>query len=579
MINLSRFAGLLAIIILLAACATPVKKPGVAFDRISEDLANSTIEHKTSGESLALAMMPPLQIELPKAATEVEPRFDLSVVDAPAAQVFMALVSGTQFSMLLPPELSGKISVNLKNVTLREALDTLRDLNGYEYKVQGTRIFVQPNSLQSRVFQINYLSSRRQGNSDLRVTSSSISAAPAGQTPLAPVGAAPQPAPTGNGSGTRSSDTGRVSMSSDADFWRDLTTALNAIVGASDGRQVIVNPMSGVLVVRAFPADLRNVESYLKTTQLIVDRQVMLEAKIIEVTLSNNAQSGVNWSALKIGPNSKAQFGSVAPAMTINQTLAGSALSATNGGLPGVGGPAITQAISSALGQGFMGLAFQTSNFAALISFLESQGDVAVLSSPRIATLNNQKALLKVGTDELFITNVSTTTTSSSTGGSVSTPSLTLQPYFSGISLDVTPQIDDEGNIILHVHPAVSTVAEKIKVIDLGVTLGTFQLPLASSTINETDSIVRVQDGNIVAIGGLMRQRQEQGRTQVPGIGNTPMMGNLFGQDSSTSLKSELVILIKPTIINSDKVSRDDLLQVQSRIQALDPRQQQKTSR
>lgn len=572
----------LASVLLLAACATPSSKPGVAFDRINEELARSAAERKSPSESIDKELMPPLQIEMPKALGDAEPRFDLSVVEAPAAQVFMALVTGTRYSMLLPPELTGKITVNLKDVTLKEALDTIRDLNGYEYKVQGTRIFIQSNSLQSRVFQINYLSSRRQGSSDLRVTSSSLTASPqTGQTPTATGTTSAQPTPTGGGAtGAHPSDTSRVSTSSDSDFWRDLTSALTAIVGSAGGRQVIINPMSGVLVVRAFPADMRNVENYLKATQLIVERQVMLEAKIIEVTLSNSAQSGVNWSmfgsptpALNSHNPILLQAGVVSAGTTLN-TRSGTAtpttLTNSNGTItPGAFG----SVVASAAGQGMLGLAFQTSNFAALISFLETQGDIAVLSSPRIATLNNQKALLKVGTDELFVTSVTGGTTATTTTPGTA-PSVTLQPYFSGISLDVTPQIDDEGNIILHVHPAVSSVSDSSKTIDLG-SQGIFKLPLAASSINESDSIVRVQDGNIVAIGGLMRQRQEQGRTQVPGAGNASLLGTLFGQNSSATLKSELVILIKPTIINNDRVWKEDLLQVQGRVQALDPRKLQ----
>jgi MSHA biogenesis protein MshL len=219
---------------------------------------------------------------------------------------------------------------------------------------------------------------------------------------------------------------------------------------------------------------------------------------------------------------------------------------------------------ASLLGKGFIGLAFQTSNFAALLNFLETQGNVSVLSSPRIATLNNQKAVLKVGTDELFVTNVTSSTTTTTTG-SVSSPSVTLQPYFSGISLDVTPQIDDDGNIILHVHPAVSTVVEREKTINLG-SLGTYVLPLASSSINETDSIVRVQDGNIVAIGGLMRQEQSSDRSQLPGA--TGVVANALGQRSSALRKRELVILIKPTLIENDRAWAQDIKDVQERVRA-----------
>ena len=174
---------------------------------------------------------------------------------------------------------------------------------------------------------------------------------------------------------------------------------------------------------------------------------------------------------------------------------------------------------------GLFGLAFQTSNFAALIEFLETQGNVQVLSSPRIATLNNQKAVLKVGTDEFFVTNVTTTTTTGTS--TTTTPSVTLQPFFSGIALDVTPQIDENNNITLHIHPSVSKVTTVNKVVDLG-SAGSINLPLASSNISETDSIVRAQDGQIVAIGGLMKQTTSDDRSQVPGAGDIPVLGSLF---------------------------------------------------
>lgn len=571
-LHLATLLTLLVVILLLAACGSPAPKPGAAFDQIDSELGQAASARKAGNDGLDKALMPPLQIEMPKSVSEADLRFDLSVVKAPAAQVFMALVNGTRYSMLLPPELSGSITVNLKDVTIREALDTIRELYGYEYKVQGTRIFIQGNSLQSRVFHINYLSARRQGNSDLRVTSSSISSGSSGTTSgttsstQSPTSGTAQ----NNAAGTsgRSSDTSRVSTSSDSDFWRDLSSALTAIVGTADGRSVVINPMSGVVVIRAFPTEMRNVESYLKATQLVVERQVMIEAKIIEVTLSNEAQSGINWSAFKT-INNVSTMGGV---MTSGSNLSGNAnLMTADASLQVV--PGAIKSVT-AMGNGFIGLAFQTANFAAVLNFLESQGNVAVLSSPRIATLNNQKALLKVGTDEMFITNVSGGSAATTTVAAVA-PTLTLQPYFSGISLDVTPQIDEEGNIILHVHPAVSDVAEKVKIVDLGANGGTFKLPLAASSINETDSIVRVQDGNIVAIGGLMRQSQNQSRTGLPGTRDVPIVDSLFGQSSRSYKKSEMVILMKPTIINSDRIAQDDLLQTQTRIQTLNPRKSQ----
>lgn len=575
MINLIRWLAALCVLPALMACSTPRHKNNEVLNQINDVLLQSATDRKARPAAPDAALMPSLMQAT--IAPPSESRFDLSVVEAPAAQVFMALVSGTPYSMLLPPDVSGNITINLKNVTVLESLDTIRELFGYEYRIQGKRIFIESNTMKTRVFQINYLASHRQGSSDLRVTANSITTGGGGGAG----GSATQAtqATAGGGavsSGSRSNDASRVSMTTDSDFWGDLKTALTAILGTTDGRSVVINSASGVVVVRAMPSELANVDKYLKATQLIADRQVMIEAKIVDVALSEGYQSGINWSTFN-GKNRRVSAGVVQPG-TILRTQPGEAITgipsdavtATNrvdelfsgNGtvLPGAGG----LIAATALGQGFLGLAFQSANFAALLNFLETQGSVTVLSSPRIATVNNQKAVLKVGTDELFITNLTTSTTTTTTG-TVVTPSLTLEPYFSGISLDVTPQIDEEGNIILHVHPMVSVVSEKNKTVSLG-TLGSFSLPLATSNINETDSIVRVQDGNIVAIGGLMRQEQSSDRSQLPGA--TGVAASLLGQRSSGLTKRELVILIKTTVIRNDQTWAQDISIVQERLKS-----------
>lgn len=560
-----------------AGCAGPQHTSNQVQDKINDVLLKSATARKApQAEVVDKSLMPPLA---PQAAPDIpasEPRFDLSVVNAPATQVFMALVSGTRYSMLLPPDVSGSLTINLKDVTLVEALDTIRELYGYEYRIQGKRIFIEPNTIKARVFQINYLSSRRRGSSDLRVTNNSLSGSTtAGSTSATPTAVQSTAGGAGMPTAGRSEDTTRVQMSTDSDFWGDLSRALTTIVGSADGRSVVINPSSGVVLVRALPNELRNVDKYLKATQLIAERQVMLEAKIIDVTLADGFQAGVNWSTFN-GSKNRASVGVVTPGTILSTQPGQSIVSAPSrlatanerdAILPGAGSflpGAAGMIAASALGKGFFGLAFQSTNFAALLNFLETQGSVSVLSSPRIATLNNQKAVLKVGTDELFVTNVSSSTTTTTTG-SVSSPNLTLQPYFSGISLDVTPQIDEDGNIILHVHPAISTVTEKEKIINLG-DLGTYVLPLASSNINETDSIVRVQDGSIVAIGGLMRQEQSTGRAALPGT--TGFLANVLGSRSAGLSKRELVILIKPTIIDNDQAWLQDIRDVQERMQA-----------
>jgi MSHA biogenesis protein MshL len=558
----------------LGACATPPRPGEHVLDKINDVLLKSATERKAPTTVSDQSLMPPLSSQA-AAEAEAEPRFDLSVINAPATQVFMALVSGTRYSMLMPPDVSGNLTVNLKDVTLSEALDTIRELYGYEYRIQGKRIFIEPNTVKSRVFKINYLASRRQGSSDLRVAGSALSGGTSSSSTTA-TSTPSQTVPAGAGSTSpaRASDTSRVSMTTDNDFWGDLSRALTSIVGAAEGRSVVVNPSSGVVLIRALPAELRSVEKYLKATQLVAERQVMLEAKIVDVELSEGYQAGVNWGAFKVGPNSRFGIGTAAPGASLGvastSLTQGTAASQVTGStvLPTVSvTPGRLGAIAaSALGKGFVGLAFQTANFATLLNFLESQGSVSVLSSPRIATLNNQKAVLKVGDDGFFVNDLTvsagTTNAAGVTGPATITPR--FQSMFSGISLDVTPQIDEDGNIILHVHPAVTTITESNKVINLGGATGEITVPLAVSRINETDSIVRAQDGNIVAIGGLMRQEQSSDRSQLPGA--TGFLANALGQRSSSMRKRELVILIKPTIIENDRAWADDIRGVQERM-------------
>lgn len=505
-----------------------------------------------TGPALSASATAPATVPPPAPA---EHRFDLSVNQAPAAQVFLQIAAGSSWQVLVSPEVTGSVSLSLRDTTVMEALDAMRELYGFHYRISGRRIFVQPNTVQTRVFRVNYLPGRRQGTSDIRVTSSSIGqvgGGGTGQVANANGGNNGTGNGAGNGSGSsgggnngpvpgsRQDDTAHVRTSSDTDFWRDVQNSLTALlpqdVSGSQRRQVIVNAAAGVVVVRATPLELRQIAQYLDAVQLSVDRQVMLEAKILEVELSKDSQTGVNWSAFGNFLNGALNLTALAPGITLSGT--------------GQIDTAAATASASTSGKAFYGVAFQHANFSTLLTFLESQGKVQVLSSPRIATINNQKAVLKVGSDELYVTGVSSTI--SSTGSSTtSVPSVTLQPFFSGIALDVTPQIDKDGMVMLHVHPSISTVTEKQKSINLG-SLGSYKLPLAASTISETDSIVRVKDGQIVAIGGLMQQEQREENSQVPGLGEAPVVGGLFRQKATVMRKRELVILMKTTVIQED---------------------------
>jgi MSHA biogenesis protein MshL len=564
-------AFLIAAALALAGCATPPPRPSGIEPGIRAALEPAPKKNGAPGAGIDEALLPPLRMTMPQVHGQpAEPRFDLSVNNAPAAQVFNSIVSGTRYSMLVPPSVSGTISVNLKDVTIREALDSIRELYGYDYKLEGTRIFIIPAGLQTRIFQVNYLQGLRRGTSEVRVQSGSISDTTGiNQAPTSSSSGSPA-AGSAQTPGQNVLDSSRVTTRTVSDFWGDLRTALTAIVGTGEGRKVVVSPQSGIVLVSAPAREMRAVQQYLRESQVSVERQVMLEAKIIQVTLSDSYQSGINWSA----------FRSTGPDVAIGQSAntGGTTLLGSRGQLLQGGGQTLdltTSTVATAASalasdnpaSGVFGLAFQTSNFAALLQFLQSQGNVQVLSSPRIATLNNQKAVLKVGTDQFFVTNVATVTTT--TGATTQqTPTVSVAPFFSGILLDVTPQIDDHDNITLHVHPSISDVTTSETVVNLGGSVPSITLPLAKSTVSETDTIVRVPDGNIVAIGGLMSVNVTDNRGGIPGVSEGGL-GNLLRNTSRTSSKNELVILIKPTVIQSERNWADDIRSTRERIEGM----------
>ncbi len=540
-------------------CATGNATHASVKSQIDTEL-DAAVAASATRDTVNEALLPPLPAATPADAASTDARFDLSVNNTPAQQVFMAIVSGTRYSMLLHPDIDGAISLSLKDVTVFDALEVIREMYGYEYKVDGNRIYIQPLGLQTRIFQVNYLTGQREGKSSLRVSSGSVS-----DSTHTTTGATSTT--TNSGSNSTAPDSSKVSMTSNADFWDELSKSLTAIVGTEKGRSVIISPMSGVIVVRATADEMKNVAAYLKASQLSIERQVILEAKIVEVQLNESFQSGVNWAVFGRGPNSGLSVGNLGAGTVLQksgQLAAGASavdFTANTYTSPKFGSNPGSDLVSN-VAAGLFGMAFQTSNFAALLNFLETQGDVHVLSSPRIATLNNQKAVLKVGTDEFFVTNVTNTTTTGTS--TTSTPSVTLQPFFSGIALDVTPRIDQDGEIILHVHPSVSLVSTVNKTVDVGGVGGTLNLPLASSSVSETDSIVRARDGQIVAIGGLMRQATFDDQSGLPGLPKS-----VFGQTSKSTQKRELVILIKPTIVNNDKDWADDITRSRDRIKAM----------
>jgi MSHA biogenesis protein MshL len=293
-----------------------------------------------------------------------------------------------------------------------------------------------------------------------------------------------------------------------------------------------------------------------------MNRQVILEAKIVEVQLKDGFQSGINWAGIANKNGKSYTVGQVGGGTSLGNTGL-SEIAANTGNLnptTGIFSP-ISGTNSSAFG-GVFTLAVQANNFAAFFELLKTQGDLNVLSSPRVSTMNNQKAVIKVGTDSYFVTKQDTT--SSSTLSGLPTISTELSPFFSGIALDVTPQIDEAGNINLHIHPSVSEVSEKLITVASNQTIST-----ALSSVQESDNIVRVGSGQIIVIGGLMKEASTEDNASVPVLGDIPLIGNLFKHKKVTRIKRELVILLKPTVINVGQDWNDATGESQERIRKI----------
>lgn len=494
-------------ILILGGCQSLAPITGESTQEKGVSVIEKAIENNQQKQVIAPPappVLPPLNMQN-QFGSDAE-RFDITAEALSARDFFMGLVQGTSYNMIVHESVGGSISLELKDVTVDEVMQAVQQVYGYEYNRSGNLYQVLPASLQTEIFQINYLDIQRDGTSDTQVSAGSVSTA-------------------GDNSSSDEVIGTRISTKTSTNFWGNLQSTLDTIV-TGEGRKVIVTPQTGVVVVRALPSELAVVRDYLSQAELILHRQVVIEAKILEVTLNNGFQAGVNWTAL---------------------------------GEPGEGDTALFSQSSSTLSNadnigGIFKADLSLGDFTAVIELLGSQGDVQVLSSPRVSTVNNQKAVIKVGTDEFFVTEIENTTT---TGTSTTTsPSIELTPFFSGIALDVTPQISAGGDIVLHIHPTVSEVVDQQKQISVGS--DDFNIPLALSSIRESDSIVRAESGQVIVIGGLMKSTDTDTVAKTPGLGDIPGIGKLFQQKRQAGSKTELVILLRPVLANHDNL-QDEL--------------------
>ncbi|MBN3493503.1 pilus (MSHA type) biogenesis protein MshL [Vibrio neptunius] len=474
-------------------------------------------------------------------ASETVKRFRIQANDVDANAFFASLVKGTEFSVALHPDVSGTITVNLTDVTLDEVLSVVQDLYGYQIEKVGKVIQLYPAGLRTVTIPVDYLQFKRNGRSLTSITTGTVTNSSSSSS-----SSSSDTSSTGSSNTSSSKGGTEIETTSESDFWPQLEQAVSQLVGSGQGQSVVITPQAGVITIRAYPDEIREVRNFIGESQKRLHRQVILEAKILEVTLSDGYQQGIDWSKAFTSNGTNYTIGQGTPVTTGTPVT-----------LPGL------DTVGSLLG-GQANLVISSGSFDAVISFMATQGDLNVLSSPRVTASNNQKAVIKVGTDSYFVTDFSTNIDSSSTTSTTSTD-IELTPFFSGISLDVTPQIDNDGSVLLHVHPAVIDVTEETKNINTGSS-GTVSLPLATSSIRESDSVIRAQDGDVVVIGGLMKSNTLDRTSKVPFLGDVPALGHLFRNTTQYTEKTELVILLKPTVVGVNTWQKEiersrDLLQ------------------
>jgi MSHA type pilus biogenesis protein MshL len=479
--------------------------------------------------------------------------FSLYARDSNIQDVLLAFSKESELNMVIDPELTGKVTIDLKRVTLKEALDAILTPLGWTYHVTGKFIRVLRPQMETRLFTLNYIASRRGGKREVYASTSTggglqASSLPGQQTALSP-------------GGSRTGYTDLVSID-DMDLWREIQKGLEAYIFGTveekevpsekeqitwtrtdgKGKKLVINRSTGVILVTDYPINLNKVASYLETVEGSSQRQVTIQAKILEVILSDEHKEGINWKVIEGLPRS-------------TNLAWGLTNKAGTSGFPGgpsgfiisestTGGTISTPGIFKikpyggifAIGAGGTDIALSD-----IMQAISDQGDVKILSSPTISTLNNQKAIIRVGNqDVFFITGAVATQT---------TVTQIIQPMTIdiGIILDVTPQIAEDGTIIMNIHPSITDKTGEKTTPD-----GKTTFPLLS--IRETDTTVKVRDGQTIIIAGLMQEKKEESYIGVPVLDSVPLLGGLFRYKTDKRRNSELVIMITPTLQVGKKV-------------------------
>lgn len=522
---------------------------------------STTVQVGAPPAGAAPAALPALPVSIVEAADRNERRIEqIEVVDQDVRMVVRTLAEEFGMNYQLDPTISGRVTTRLRDVTLQQALDAIVLPLGFSYAVQDNVLRVVPARFNTRIFTLDYMSLARFGTGTTVVqrrlgTTGAVGGSSAGG--LGGLGSGGLGSSAGLGGLGAGSGGDIIQSVTIADIWAEIEIALEGLVfgsttgralnrpgaatdslGASQssggldsdrfsggagfsgpgaysrvdgqGRRLIINPIAGTILVSASPEKLSEVEALLDAIQGSVHRQVLIEARIVEVRLDREYQFGINWSELRNIGNLDLRISTAATGAQL--TLGG------DGGDEQIG---------------------------VVLDALETQGEVNVLSAPRVSVLNNQRATINVATDEVFFA-VTRQPVLGPNGATIGFNTEILpQQIAVGIVLDVHPQISVDNTITMNVRPVITDVVE---VREIRLEDGT-QASAPVIDRRETDTVVRVRGGETIVIGGLMRTAKTTRREGVPVLSRIPLLGRLFGGYSEGLDKRELVIFITPTIV------------------------------
>ena len=446
-------------------------------------------------------VVPQVEKESKALAESYAERFSFTLKEADVKDVLRGLSKQTNYNVVVEPDVKGVCTVDLKDVTLIKALEYILEPLDFTFKIEEKTIYVSKPKLETKFFSLNYVALKKIG------TSSVIGSAGGGGSP----------GTAGSSSEYRSVE---IKTETEADIWKNIEDNLKVML-SKDGK-VVVNRQALMVLVTDYPKNLKQIASFLNAVEGSLHKQVMIEAKIIEVQLNDASREGVNWQFIegRIGEffvNTKQVF--------LNPNI--------------INVPSTTQATATTpyfrLFVGNKHLNIDNT----FIDLLKTQGNINVVSSPRIATLNNQRAVIKVARQDVYFDEQQSV-------GVVSTTSLaTYTPKFItvGLMLDVTPQIDNNGNIVLNIHPMLT---EKV---DVALSPSGAAVPILD--VREADTMVRVREGETVIIGGLMKDRKRISDTGTKGLMDLPLIGWLFRLKESEAQKNELVVFLTPRIMST----------------------------